>query len=269
MNHKLPNAIAYFATVVGICAMFAAAQDPRDQDPTKLLAQAIDRLTTYDSLRAKTRYEGHLFGHEIVGTGSYLQKGRDGQLQWQLDWKLRVGTETTARHEVCNGDSLWVEVSGDTTPTQLSRVNLRKIRPERAKTANGNPRLNSKTGGVPGFLESLDEQYRWISAEPSRLEDDNVWIIDGELKRAFKSVKLPNLVRVVLARDGEFDLFPFRVEWYRNSEKPMKRMLVVDYFAITANPLLPEQTFEFDPGDRDFTDATDVYLSRNQGVFFR
>jgi hypothetical protein len=265
MNHKLPNTFAYFATLMVICGVFAAAQGPQGQDPNKLLAEAISRLTTYDSLRAKTRYQGHLYGHEIVGTGTYLQQGSNAELQWQSDWKLQVGTKTTSRHEVCNGDSLWVEVQGE-SQTQLSRVNLRKIRSEQMQTINGGSLKDRETGGVPGFLQSLAEQFQWTSAEPSRLGNDNVWIVHGKLKGPSESAELPNLVRVVLARDGEFHLFPFRVEWYRKSDKEVEKMLVVDYFSIMANPSLPPNAFEFDPGDRDFTDATATYRSRRGGL---
>ena len=308
MIPKLPNAITRYALFLGVLLtafLLAIGQDDpaSSREASDLIDQAVERLQGYSTVKAKIRYSGRLYGHEIVGTGSYLQDGSGQSMKWQNEWNLQVGDRKSSRREVCNGDSLWVEARSDQVDIALSRVNLRKVRVEAQKrqaksknkrnsetTNDGNAASGSRNasepigsepigdvqppvplggfplGGFSGFLQSLRGQVRWTKVETSKLGKDRVWIIHGDMAQPPHSSELPNHVRVVLACDGEFQLFPFRIEWYQRTAKQTKRFLVVDYFAISANAPLSADEFEFDPGDRDYSDQTDGYLNRQGGM---
>jgi hypothetical protein len=262
MNSKFPNPTTIFwLCLAGFCLIGVAQEvPPSSQEADELLAAAIERIQGFGTLQAKTRYSGRLYGQALVGTGRYQQQGRDGELKWHTEWNLHVGEKTALRRETCNGDSLWIEVRTDQAVIQLSRVNLRKIRANSNTEALVEPQL-TRLGGFPGFLESLRANVHWTKAESSTLGEDRVWVLHGELKDVPKSPELPNHVRVVLAQTGEFEKFPFRVEWFHRSAKETKRTMVVDYFSISADETIPAADFEFEPGDRDFSDATDQYTA--------
>lgn len=285
MIPKLPNSIARLGAALGLCAtvsltfwVFAIAQDdaPPNRRATDLVRQATERLQQYSSLKAKIRYSGRLYGHEIVGTGVYLQDASNEHLQWQTEWNLQVGDKKSFRREVCNGDSLWIESRSDQIDIELARVNLRKVRAEaeerridsRTETEKSSQPLveTNQLGGFPGFLGSLNDQVKWNRVEPSQLGKDRVWVVHGDLLQPPHSPELPNHVRLILAQDGEFQLFPFRIEWYHRTAKETKRFLVVDYFSISANHANSAGAFEFDPGDRDYADQTEDYLNSRRGT---
>lgn len=269
MIPKLPKTIHFVAILAALGGLWlvARAQDraPSSQQAERMIEQSIARLAEWRSLKAKTRYSGHLYGHEIVGTGEYLQERFESGLKWHSSWNLQVGDKRTARLEICNGESLWIETRNDATDVELARVNLRKLRAAEATQDDSrslHPAVDPFVGGFPGVLQSLQEQTDWTKVEASELDQDQVWVVHGNISTPPSSPELPNHVRIFLARDGEFELFPFRIEWYHRSAKEIKRRLVVDYFSITTGYQADAGQFEFDPADRDYSDQTDEYLDR-------
>src|SRR5262245_8563841 len=67
----------------------------RSQEPgasgQDLLAQAVRRLDGETAISAELRYRVNAFGHDLAGTGSYLQLGAGPQRLLRLELRMQVG----------------------------------------------------------------------------------------------------------------------------------------------------------------------------------
>jgi hypothetical protein len=269
----------------------AQASEPDVPDGQSLLSQAVAQLTSLPALDAKLRQKTQLFGHEVTGSGTYLQSQSQRGLLLRLELKLQVGDQQSSLQQVCDGRFLWIRrdvASG----ASLGRVDMDRIR-EAIRTSERPTWADASTnwlavGGLAQLLAALAENFQFSTPQAVRSEKASVWVVDGRWKPdklaellpdqrekilsgqpadlARLSVQLPTDVRVVL---GQTDLLPYRIEYRRvesgrnqstGDGRVSQPMVVLEILEIQRPEVLDEGLFSYQPGNQEVVDYTDLYL---------
>ncbi|MBW3596827.1 MAG: hypothetical protein KY475_06070 [Planctomycetes bacterium] len=287
MKHTLPSLIAALWT--SAFALPLSAQTPQVAPPAgqSLLVQAAQSLYRQPALSAKVRQRVQMFGEELVGTGSYLQLGDAPEKMLRLELKLQLAGQTSSLTHVSNGAQLWIrrEVPG---AAMISYVDLQRVRREMAAARETPPAdLGADwmvLGGLPALLRGLNENFQFAAARPAEFGGLGVWVIEGAWRpealarlvperesadAASLPPELPEQVQVVLGRD---DLFPYQIEFRRSRPAPeagegrgWSPLLTLELFEVQFGAQLDPLQFQFNPGEQEVADHTELYL-RKLGV---
>lgn len=278
--------------IAGTMGLPSAAQgsDEPHLDGQTLVARAAAQLAATPSLEAKLRQQVQLFGQELSGPGTYLQKQSPHGLLLRLELKLQVGSQLTSLQQVCDGRFLWIRRDVP-SGTSLGRVDMERIRT--AMGERGQPPWPDVTtnwlvvGGLPRLVAALAENFQFSAPQAVRSDHAAMWVLDGcwkadrlaELQPDLKTgtppgkpidltrlpAHLPTQVRVVL---GQSDLLPYRIEYRRQPAEPaadksaaVRPMVVLEMVEVRQGGDLDERLFVYQPGNQEFTDYTDLYLS--------
>jgi hypothetical protein len=237
----------------------------------ELVAQAAQRLADERQISAELRYKVAAYGHELLGTGHYLQLGAGEDRLVRLDLRMQVGEKPATLLEIRGSELCWMR--RDIPPAQptLERLNLRQVRKalENAPAAD-QPLPHSGwiiLGGLPRLLDSLEHNFEFDAPKPDEvqyqaadgksIEKLPIWIVSGKWKRqrlaalANRKVEklgtppdqLPDQVEVVLGRTtDQLPLFPFRITYRRTPASDPKSPASTSTTPATPRDLL---TLEF------------------------
>ena len=90
--------------------------------------------STKPAIAADLRYKIDAFGHELVGTGRYLQLGAGADKLLRLELKMQVAGKPATLQEICGPDTIWVRRDVPPAAPTLGRVNLQQLRQTLART---------------------------------------------------------------------------------------------------------------------------------------
>ncbi len=266
----------------------------RDREASKsgnrLMADAMAAVSTQTSIIAKIRQRTDLFGHELVGTGTYQQLGVGSDQRLRLELKVQVADRVTSLQQISDARFLWIrnDLGGD---VQLSRIDLDKVRRALAKhegkTAPNPGAQWPALGGLPKLLRGLNENFDFGKPRRTQLSDIPVWTVEGTWRReklagllpdqkddilAGRPARLdelpehlPDSVSVVLGQD---DLFPYRIQYHRHAaaggavdpSSPSKVIVSLELYEVLLGEPIDPLRFVYKPGDQLVADRTDRFL---------
>lgn len=284
-NFTRTSLLVLLATI-GLLGPVSAARGAGEPpaDGQSLLARAAAQLAAAPSLEAKLRQQVLLFGQELSGSGTYLQKQAPQGLLLRLELKLQVGSQLSSLQQVCDGRFLWIrrDLPGGSS---LGRVDMARI--QTAIRERGRPPWTDITtnwlavGGLPRVVAALGENFQFSAPRAVRSEKAVMWLLDGrwnpdklaELQPDRKGktedltqlpAHLPTQVRVVL---GQNDLLPYRIEYRRQPAEPAaddnataRPLVLLEIVELHQRENLDERLFVYQPGNQEVTDYTDLYL---------
>lgn len=289
MKYKLPSftsvvAMACLPLLGGGASADDSAPPPGGND---LIAAAAANLAHLPALEAKLRQRVRLFGHEMVGAGTYLQMTSARQRLLRLELKMDVAGKVASFQQISDGTTLWTRRdSGD--DQRLEYVNLRQLR----QALPGNPAAESLSltgnwfalGGIDQLLDELNRNFEFDRPTIGQMGTVPVWELQGTWKPdaltqfGVASIEqlaghLPQIVKVTLGREQQLPLFPHRIEYGRRShsrEPGLSTSATSSYVAIAAmdlygvqhRPDLAARHFRFQPNEQEVVDVTQRYLSR-------
>jgi hypothetical protein len=269
-------------------------------DGHQLVAQAARRLQSEPGISAELRYRIDAYGHQLVGTGKYLQLGSATEKLLKLELRMQTGDRTISLQEIRGDDFYWIRREVPPDPPTLGRVNLRRLnsalQPSSAE-AEVLPRGNwMMFGGLPRLLSALDQNFAFGTPKADELQfqaDDGrsvqslpIWTISGKWKperlaalagtRAKKGdlpEQLPSSVELVLGRtDDVLPLFPYRITYWQSS-KPGKgaaqnesdaprELLTLELFNVFRKDDIDRREFQYNPGEQEVRDLTAEFAQR-------
>jgi hypothetical protein len=219
---------------------------------SQIVAEAAKRLAAEPAISAEMRYRIDAFGHELVGTGSYLQFGPGAEKLLRLDLKMQVGDKLATIQEIRGADAYWVRRDVPPTPASLGYVDLRQLRKSAATTTPAAPPTVMPQddwimlGGLARLVAALDQNFafdtpkadeiRFTAADGKSVVRLPIWTTSGTWKPdrlatltdrdpkkpASLPEQLPDRVDLVLGRtDDVLPLFPYRISYFR-TPKPDK-----------------------------------------------
>jgi len=304
-------------TLAAFLAVLAAAQDSRvrGQESGKvtplpaphsppagndLITQASTRLAAEPAISADLRYRIDAYGHELIGTGSYLQLASGANRLLKLELKMQVEGKPVLLQEIRGEDFYWIRRDIPPNPPWLGRVNLRQLKSSLDPTADNSSDVLPQggwivLGGLPRLLSSLANNFEFdapraeelehYAADGQTIESSPIWVLAGRWKPArLKALtgsdstkpsdlpeQLPDRVEVILGRTEKLVLlFPYRVTYWRtpkaeSTARPgvseSRKLLTLDLFNVTRQEIDPGQ-FRFDAPDQDILDLTASYIQR-------
>jgi hypothetical protein len=256
-------------------------------DSEDLLTAAATNLARLPAIEAKLRQRVSLFGHEMVGSGTYQQMTAGRQRMLRLELKMDVAGRVASFQQISDGTTMWIRRDSK-NEKRLDYINLRHIRQALAKQANA-PQFSPTSnwfalGGLDQLLHELNRNFDFDKPIPGEIGSVPVW----ELKGTWKPTALerfgvrtaeelpahfPHVVKLTLGRDEHLPLFPYRIEYgryARQSEADPSSSESSTYVAIAAmdlhgvqrRPDLAARHFRFQPNDQEVVDVTELYLDR-------
>ena len=213
----------------------------------ELVAEAARRVFDEPAIAAELRYKIDAFGHELVGTGRYLQRGAGAEKLLRLELKMQVADKPATLQEICGKDYYWVRRDVPPAPPTLGRVNLQDVRRMLAATNSDQPRDILPTdgwimlGGLPRLLASLEKNFDFgpavaaelpYTAANGSIKQLPIWVIEGNWKPERLTAitgltpdkqqagqlpeQLPDRVQLVLGRTTDvLPLFPYRITYLK------------------------------------------------------
>jgi hypothetical protein len=265
MKHALRKlTAAAIAALIASAAPFATAArgqgtaDKGSQDSSfsiqnsaspsrSIVADSAHRLAAEPAISAEMRYRIDAFGHELVGTGSYLQFGPGAEKLLRLDLKMQVGDKLATVQEIRSADAYWVRRDVPPTPASLGYVDLRQLRSKSAATTapTAPPTVMPQDdwimlGGLARLVAALDQNFtfdnpkadeiRFTASDGKSIVRLPVWTTSGTWKSERLATltdrdpkkpsslpeQLPDRVELVLGRtDDVLPLFPYRISYFR------------------------------------------------------
>jgi hypothetical protein len=260
---------------------------------TALLEAAVRSLEGHRSISAHIRQRAELFGHQLLGSGRYLEVRQAAVPLIRLELKIQVAESVTSLVEVCDGRFLWT-YRKVLDSESLSYIDAVRATEALQRAGAGAPAGSGRPGGlVPGLgglsrlLRGLGAAFQFTSAQQGRAGELAVWKIEGgwrpeHLLRLLPKQReriehqqpvdlsglpehLPDRVVVLL---GQEDLFPYRIDYCRDappkkgrSSTPVARTLMtLEFFEAAFNVPIPLEQFVYNPGTGEKSDRTEEFL---------
>lgn len=268
----------------------AATADASKPSPEVFVGRVVNTTVGQASISAKLRHRVELAGRALIGTGVYLQQGRGEPRAFRLALELRTTLNATSLQHVCDGQRLWIreELDGNENLSVIDVARLYQARPKSNAPQPPQTALLS-LGGLPKLLVRLHETFVFDSIEESRLDDLRVWSIEGTWRRHHLVQMLPgqketiqaggevnfaplaeNLPHRVVLHVGCDDLFPYRIEYWRNDWEEGEEdgpgrprlMAVLELYEVQLGPRIDPGQFTFHPGKLVPKDLTIELLNR-------
>jgi hypothetical protein len=281
----------------------------RGQEPgvtgQQLVAQAAKRLADEKQIAAELRYKIDAYGHELLGTGKYVQAGAADDRLLRLELRMQVGERPATLLEIRGGELYWMRRDIPPAEATLERLNLMQLR----KALTSTPDQASDVlpqggwiilGGLPRLLANIEQSFffaapkadevQYQAADGKSIEKLPIWIVQGEWKperlaaltnRAPGKLttlpdQLPDRIELVLSRTSEqLALFPFRIVYRRTAAAdsksptppPARELLTLEFFNVSTTKALDPREFLYEPSDNDVDarDITTAYIQRLSG----
>lgn len=281
-------------SVTAICVLaLGPASEIRAQQPAggqQLLAEAARRLDAETSIAAEVRYRVDAFGHQLLGTGNYLQSGAGGDRQLRLDLRMQVGNKPATLLEIRGPDYYWIRRDLPPSPPTLGRVDLAQFRrslrrPDQPLADDALPRgAWIMLGGLPRLLTALDQSFEFAEPRSDEVQLSNggqparlpIWVLTGKWKPARVAAlsgresgqlpeQLPDRVEIVLDRsDKTLALFPYRISYWRSAEQkdkssgdaPSRELLTLELFNVRRVGAIDPREFLYDAEDQEVLNLT-------------
>lgn len=256
-----------------------------------IIHRAARMLEDHTSVASKIKQHVHIFGQQLIGSGTYLQQGRGAETRIRLELRLTVADETSSLLQVSDGHFLWIhqQVLEQSSLRRLDVTRIQRVLQEdrflgRTVNASGWP----APGGLPRMLDSLARSFQFADPREGQLGGLAVYTLAGQWEPTLLASLLPAQKERILAGEevdltplaeqiphrvvlalGRDDLFPYRLEFWRSvpvsrrGEPGLPReqeLLTMDFLEVEFNRTLDDRKFQYRPGEQSFDDYTDQYL---------
>jgi len=242
--------VAVWAVVLAISQPSSGfrVQSSEGEGGSTIVADAAKRVAAEAAISAEMRYRIDAFGHELVGTGTYLQFGPGAEKLLRLDLRMQVGDKLATVQEIRGSDAYWVRRDVPPMQATLGWVDLRQLR----KSASNMPSAAPETimpqddwimlGGLARLVASLDQNFAFDDPKADELQFEAgdgktvvrlpIWRVTGQWKPSRLATlterdkkksnslpeQLPDRVDLVLGRTDEvLPLFPYRISYWRTA----------------------------------------------------
>jgi len=254
------------------------------------IQDAIRMLESYDSIAAKFYFEFDLLGHEMRGSGEYLERQFGSIRLMRFDLKTKIGDDTGLLVQACDGRYLWT-YHRLFDQTQLTKIDLADVEKKlhKAKFPQSQLGINllHTLGGLGKLMRNLNKFFEFAPPKPGVLTLRTGRAPIVQLRGQWRRKKLENLlpeqaeaiqagtepdlpdhmpdhVYLILGSDNAF---PYQLSFCRTDEEGKSRRLVrIHIDDLKTNTEIDPNRFQYNPGGLDeVKDLTDSYL-RKRGV---
>jgi len=257
-----------------------------------LLGQVIDALDGRSSIAARLHLGINLYGHQLTGTGVYLEQDPRHARKVRFEISTRVGNGTAETLFISDGHLSWMNFA---LPSEKSLVRHDLSRIAQAMSAAADtPGLDhagwwQNMGGVSKLLRRLRQLAAFDAVQPSVLNQVPVWKVQGPWGHAMLALLMPDQQAAVQKKApfdcskllphvpdrivmyiGQEDLFPYRLEFWRDASPQRDKrdrlsgqtgiLYCLQFLEVRIDGPIDAALFKYNPGNLTPNDQTDVYL---------
>src|SRR5262245_5798608 len=222
MRHKFASLTWVVMAVVLVAGV--NGQEPGDSGQA-LVSRAARQVAAEVAVSAEMRYRIDAFGHQLVGTGNYLQYGQGPEKLVRLDLRMQVGDKIATVQEIRGEESYWVRRDVPPAASTLGRVDLRQLRKSLTlSSAPGEADVLPQgdwimLGGLARVLAALDanfqfgepraDEVKFMASDGKSEAKLPIWVLSG----GWKSERLEALTARESSKKGTLpEQLPDRVE---------------------------------------------------------
>jgi len=251
----------------------AASQPAPSAKPTavELLEEAELFLQQSRSVSVGLRHTVDLFGHRLVGTGTYSEL-QDARTRFsRLELKIQLGQQTTSLVQVCDGEAIWTHrrLLDD---GKLERVDLARVRA--ALRQAGRPLDDQPPSGaghlcgLGRLLHGLGQRFEFAPPQPGLLGTEKlpVWRLTGRWKHEPDAAasngppdaveKMPHIPDEVVLCLRQADRFPLSVRYLRGHGGQGRPLVSIQLDEPTFNAPIDPSQFTYAAGNSGEVDGT-------------
>ena len=271
------------------------AQSPDTNVPTakSLLTQAAELLKQHHSIQSDITYQADLLGQQINGKGSYSEL-RTKQIPYmRMELKIPLEDKMGVLVKVCNGRYLWT-YRKVLEHEKLEQVDMDRVQEAKEKKAGVSPTNRPGdfdpsltavgVGGLPTIVRELNENFDFSTPTEAKLDQMPILRLEGtwnqanllrllpKQKKDIEQGQAPNLSELpphipdrVAVSLGAHDLFPYRIEYFRNNDRAGQgrgALMTVYFYNIRFDQKISEAYFDYRPGELEPVDKTHEYIEK-------
>jgi len=233
----------------------------------RLLMNAATRMRNNRTVVAQIRHRVNLFGHRLIGTGTYHQRTREDAILVRWDLQMPVGEEVARLEQVSDGLFLW---SKQVTPSwepggvprvEISRINLDEVHVRAEQSQSGVARFLA-VEGLPQLLTDLSQHFQFRAPAEVKLQDvPGYGLLGKSLANSGTTAAQPPATRVVPVDArivmGRDDLFPYLIELRDAEDRPL---LILEFHGVQIDGDVDPLMFVFKPHGAPFSDKTREHI---------
>jgi len=250
----------------------------------RIVASALAALRRAESISARVREKVRVGDRVIVGAGRYVQSGLGEDQRYRYESSMKSDTEAFELLDVCDGLFAWSFRRIGPQPPLLERLDVRRIRERLHQLQPGDDAaISPYLGGVQRTLALLRNWFRFVSVEPTTIEDLPIWRIEGRWHPESLAIVLPVLKDAAMRPGGitpaelpdgtpwsvrlsigKRDLFPFRIEWLAiPGRRPVaardpEPTAVLELYDVRLGEPVDAAAFVYKPAIEGLVDLTDT-----------
>jgi hypothetical protein len=267
----------------------AAAQTAQEVDQAaqaeRIVAAALAAMGRAESISARVRQRVRVDDRVLVGAGRYVQSGLGEDQRYRYESSMKSDTETFDLLEVCDGLFAWSYRRLGTQPPYLERLDVRRIRDRLRQLQPGDTAaVAPHLGGMQRTLGLLRNWFRFVTVEPTAIDDLPIWRIEGRWHAESLGIVLPDLKEAALQPGGiapealpdgtpwsvrlsigKRDLFPFRIEWLAiPGRRPVaardpEPIAVLELYDVHLGEPVDSAAFVYKPAIEGLVDLTETH----------
>lgn len=251
----------------------------------RIVAAALSAMGRAESISARVRQRVRVDDRVLVGAGRYVQSGLGEDQRYRYESSMKSDTETFDLLEVCDGLFAWSYRRLGTQPPYLERLDVRRIRDRLRQLQPGdNAAVSPHLGGMQRTLGLLRNWFRFVTVEPTAIDDLPIWRIEGRWHAESLGIVLPALKEAALQPGGiapealpdgtpwsvrlsigKRDLFPFRIEWLAiPGRRPVaardpEPIAVLELYEVRLGEPVDAAAFVYKPAIEGLVDLTETH----------
>ena len=253
-----------------------------DPSGNQLILQATRQLSQRGPLISKARFKAELFGVEINGPGQMMFMG-NGSAKSRMEFVFSVNEKQHRLIQICDDEQFYFIrlIEGQ---THIERIDLEQLQGDRNLQG-----VHLLSGSLIALLERLESLFEFEQPRESMLGEIPVYqvrgrwktqaiirLLEGSVDPDFFNQKdwlqklpdqIPSQVELTLARDDQFNLFPYRIQFQRLSQDLKKTshsrtVVSLELFDTQNVNEIPDEMFQIYPGATRPRDRTAYYQKR-------
>lgn len=251
----------------------------------RIVAAALAAMGRAESISARVRQRVRVDDRVLVGAGRYVQSGLGDDQRYRYESSMKSDTETFDLLEVCDGLFAWSYRRLGTQPPYLERLDVRRIRDRLRQLQPGDTAaVAPHLGGMQRTLGLLRNWFRFVTVEPTAIDDLPIWRVEGRWHAESLGIVLPDLKEAALQPGGiapealpdgtpwsvrlsigRRDLFPFRIEWLAiPGRRPVaardpEPIAVLELYDVHLGEPVDAAAFVYKPAIEGLVDLTETH----------
>ncbi len=264
-------------------APVSESADQASLKPSEMFRSARLAYNGQMVVAASMREETLVLKRHVIGVGEYMEKIDNGKRFLRMEMNYSCDNVRHSVKYIEDGvmDKFWISKNignrSELYNVDIFKINDQSANPELVTSIDGIPIMPVALAGIPFILYQIEKNFAFSSCSTIQDPQTNerfymvvgAWkperfpiqdsVSENVIKWDSVPPEIPDTVKVYF---GVNDLFPYRINYYRDSKGSQTLISKLNFFSVSFDVRLNPKQFSFSPSDDSNTsiDITDRYL---------